>query len=219
MNRRLLGGVTWVIVGLVLGVAAGYFSSPGGIAAIVGLLPLAVGVLGFAGLLLVAAKRRSLDPLLAAVAMACAGVVGVLLAPDAPGARQVSKGTGWAGTAADHDALWTGALTCVWIKGQRMFDHVDGFDVAITDPAVLAARGLRSATIWALTFPPPDGWSGGGPDRYSLLVDMLSEREPGRDWPGGFMAAIDETALTGRTGTALVEEVGIVLGWSCADGP
>jgi hypothetical protein len=100
-----------------------------------------------------------------------------------------------------------------------MFDHVDGFDVPITDPAMLAAIGVRSATIVALTFPPPNGWSGGGPDRYSLLVDMLSEPEPGQDHPGGFTAALDEAALTARDGTALIEELGIVLGWSCADGP
>jgi hypothetical protein len=209
------------VSGLVFGLAIGYLASPEGLAGVGVFLPFGVLVLLVLGLLVLAAVRRSPDPVLAVVSVIAFVQVGAMIAPDAPGSRQIRSGTGSGGTRDDPSALWSGPVTCEWLKE---YDHtvqiVKGFDVPVSDPAVLAANNASGIRIVALRLPPTGGWVGVSQPHTSAIVDTRVEgHRPGTAWPDLGLADLDGLASDARSGTAIVAGAGVVLNWSCNEEP
>lgn len=203
--RPALGGA---VPGLVVGLATGYLASSPGLGALMSILPLGIGVLWGAALLIVGALRRRAGPVIAALAIAGAGCVGFLIAPGASGSTQRAEGTATVGTRAAPAAIWSGSVSCEWQKEWSTgIVQVRGFDVSITDEAFLAAEELRDVKVTIVNV---DG-----------SVFYEGERtDVGWQAQGEFAVDLEGVSSDGRTGTAVFTYAGgVVFSWSCAGGP
>jgi hypothetical protein len=217
---RVSPGWRWLLLGAVvalgLGMATHYLSVPG-IGGVLGLLPLAGELVLLALSLLLAVRKRSIKPLAATAALLVAFTLGVRFGPDGPGSIQERPGTGWASARDDPDVIWSGPVICRWTQGGgRTINNVSGFEVPVTDPVVLAANDLVSATIWSVTLPPDEGWVGDDP--YGAIVDVTAKRRADGPWPA-FGADLEDLSSNGASGTAVSADAGVVLWWKCVAGP
>jgi hypothetical protein len=164
IRLRWLALVLGALIGFPLGVGIHYFGSiplygsDSGLATNAFLL-LGVGVVLLLGLWVWAGVSRSINPLLAAVAMLVVGVIGFMVGPGGPGSSQSGSGTGSAGTRQDPTAFWSGSVRCEWQQGQdATVRRIVGFDVVVRDAAVAHALSIGAGSkVVAIVLPPPGG--------------------------------------------------------------
>lgn len=205
----LLGAV----LGLPLGVGVGYFgSAPWNVSPGMGQAILLLGI-AF-GLLIVltawASIKASTVPLVVAAGMVAAGVLGVLVAPGAPGSSQHASGTGSVGTPQDPTVFWSGSVTCDWYKEQdSRVRSVAGFDVQVSDAAVAKALGVnRGARVVAIGL---DALRGSA---------MLGVGEDSNHYTStGSQLILKGVSADGRSGTAVAPNETMVFSWFCTQGP
>jgi len=206
-------------VGVPLGLRIGYclsaplYGSQSDLAgqgiALVGLTALVVVILlGWA------AARHAWGPLVAAIALVGAVMIGGRFAPSAIGSSQSANGSGSVGTSTDEGAYWSGSVVCRWQQGDATVHDVAGFDVVISDPSLVAELGLDDAalglgptvTVVAITLP----HTATGP--ASIGVGESRDQYTGT---GGELA-LDRVTPDLSRGRAVSANGLLVVTWSCA---
>jgi hypothetical protein len=206
--------VVAALIGLALGVGVGY----GGSVAfwvtatttppplLVWLVCGAIAAALVVGLVLWAMVRESIDVGILAATLAIALVIGINVAPGAPGSDQARQGSGSAGTRQSPTALWSGPVSCEWTQDQSSnVQRIVGFNVTVSDPTTLAALGLDTPTnVEAIQI----GLSLGDTALLGTNVGGV-----------GAQLTLEDVASDGRSGTAVSPNGAIVFSWSCAGGP
>jgi hypothetical protein len=219
--RWLPGVVVGAGVGFALGWRTAYclsaplYGSEGDLV-VQGVLLGVVAALLVMGLVGWAAARHSWSPAIAAATLVVAWFVGGSLAPTVPGSQQSASGTGSAGTREDLAAYWSGSVICRWQEGDATVGSVDGFDVQVSDPEMLAALGLDDA---ALGLVPPIRITGIPMPWGEEVATGLGVDDGG--WIGSERTVLSFEGLSGdrRSGTAVAVDEVLVFTWSCSRGP
>jgi len=221
--RPWRSAIGWLAFGLVAGwlygfglLGQGYRSTFSENQVGLALLLLPVVLVGVVMLGLWAALKRSWGPAIALAALVASCSAGYGVRPEVEGTLRVAPGTAAIGTLIDPAGQWSGDATCSWWLGDATVGSVafkssdrplappdlvgpPKRDIERAYPAKLASLGLH----WA-------------PRGYAVV-----SWEYGSTSTTGSSAVLDvlEFADNGQTGRVDVGVDGLVISWTCEDGP